>query len=135
MATFTITDANFYPEDLLNDNPKGNGIWVENVDTAQKVQVDVMDWTRGESGTAAFDVWTGTITITGDGDYRITMEYTDRSDNKMPSYKSDVLTIDTVKPVISLEYDNNDVANEKYFRATSEQRLSQSKNTTSARTM
>ncbi len=96
VVTFIVDEANFYAEDVK--------IKVNGEDRAPT------DWKQNG------DVWTGTITISGDGDYVVTMEYTDRSNNVMESYTSPKIAIDNTAPTISVSYDPTDaVANEKYF--------------------
>lgn len=90
-ATFTITEANFYPEDVV---VKVNG-------TQRK------DISWNQDG----DVWTGILTLSGDGDYTITMEYMDRSNNTMTKYTSDHIVIDTINPVIEVVYGNTNIQN------------------------
>ncbi len=75
-----ITEANFYAEDVI----------VKVNETAYLID----DWLQ--SG----DEWTGTITLTDDGEYVITVEYTDRSGNIMPPYQSEKIVIDRANPVI-----------------------------------
>ena len=43
--------------------------------------------------------------LSGDGDYVVSAEYKDRSNNEMAKYQSDVLVIDTINPVIGFAYD------------------------------
>ena len=97
VVTFTIDEANFYSEDVVI---KVNG---------QKKAPS--DWTQ--SG----DVWTGSITITGDGDYVVSMTYTDRSSNEMVAYESQKIAIDSTKPTISVSYDNNSALNTNNYKA------------------
>ncbi len=83
-ATIRITEANFYPEDLdlkVNDEP-----------------FKVSNWTR--SG----DVWTGIIEFSEDGHYIISMNYADRSTNKMAEYKSGEIIVDKQAPAIEVTY-------------------------------
>lgn len=88
-VTFKVTEANFYAEDV--------DIRVNNKEQAPT------NWQQ--SG----DTWTGSITLSGDGDYVITMTYTDRSTNQMQTYQSEKIVIDTINPVINVSYGNGDV--------------------------
>lgn len=88
-VTFKVTEANFYAEDV--------DIRVNNKEQAPT------NWQQ--SG----DTWTGSITFSGDGDYVITMTYTDRSTNQMQTYQSEKIVIDTINPVINVSYGNGDV--------------------------
>lgn len=100
---FTVTEANFYAKDVKVTVTK-NG---------QNFNYGVVNW----GTTDAEDKTVGTFTLpapadhSGDGHYVITVEYTDRSNNKMTKYVSDTHTIDTTKPVIHVEYQNKNVAN------------------------
>lgn len=79
-VTLKITETNFNGEDVkvkVNDSP-----------------YTIDDW-RKEG-----DVWTGTIKLEHDGAYVITVDYTDRSGNRMKPYKSEQIVIDRNKPVI-----------------------------------
>lgn len=69
--------------------------------------------------------YTATISYTADGDYTFDIDYTDMAANACPgeTYSAGTatpteFTIDKTNPVVSVSYDNNDVANEKYFKAT-----------------
>ena len=117
-ATFTVTEANFYSEDVHVEVSKDGGdfsevspIWKDN----------------------STDVHVGTYTIkapsdhSGDADYVFRVRYTDRSNNEMSTYTSDIITIDTIKPVINVTYSNQNVKNNindsegharKYFDST-----------------
>lgn len=78
--TLKIVEANFYAEDVI---VKVNG---------RAYIID--DWSQNG------DEWTGTIKLTQDGEYVVTVAYTDRSGNSMPFYQSAKIVIDRVKPVI-----------------------------------
>ena len=78
-ATVTIEEANFYAEDVE--------IRVTRDDAAYNVEPAWVD----ESS----DVHTGTFKLTGDGDYFVTISYSDKSTNEMETYTSDQLTVDT----------------------------------------
>ncbi len=96
-VTFTVTEANFYADDVKI--------------TVNGTQIKPTDWTKNDG-----DSWTGTITIAGDGDYQVVMNYTDRSTNQMVEYKSPIIAIDHTAPVISVEYDNNNALNENNYK-------------------
>lgn len=98
-ATFEITEANFYSDDVViqvNGKRKKPKNWKQ-------------------SG----DKWTGSIKISGDGDYVVTMTYKDRSGKQMKKYTSEKIVIDTKDPVIKVSYENNDSkssgGNTKYY--------------------
>lgn len=93
-AKVVITEANFNSDDVVvkvNDN-----------------KVTDVSWNKDNA-----DTNTGTFTITGDGDYIVTVEYTDRSENKMETYTSNRLTIDTKAPVVSVSNIKNNSANKE----------------------
>lgn len=117
-ATFTVTEANFYSEDVCVEVSKNGGDFRE-VSPAWK-----------DNST---DVHVGTYTIkapkdhSGDADYVFRVRYTDRSNNEMSTYTSDIITIDTIKPAIDVSYLNQNVKNNisdlegharKYFDST-----------------
>lgn len=100
-ATITVKEANFYATDVVVKVSK-NGAAATAVTPA---------WTTDESDG---DIHYGKFTMTGDGHYIVTVEYTDKSDNfdeKKSTYTSHEITIDTIKPVINVEYQNKTVAN------------------------
>lgn len=94
-ASVIISEANFFEEDVeisvtRNGVPYSvNTVWNED----------------------SVDVHTGRITLTQDGDYVITVNYTDRSSNRMDSYVSRRLTIDTVAPTVKVTNVKNYSAN------------------------
>lgn len=93
-AEFTVTETNFFPEDVTVTVSKDGGI-----------PYSVTPTWRDES----VDEHIGTCTLSGDGDYVINVEYTDRSNNQMESYQSHTITIDTIEPVIDVEYQNTNL--------------------------
>ncbi len=99
VVTFKVNEANFYTEDV--------------VISVNGVRVDPASITWSQNG----DEWTGSIEITGDGDYVVTMSYVDRSTNAMETYTSPMIAIDNTDPVITVEYDNNDARNENNYKA------------------
>lgn len=90
-VAFTVTEANFFPEDAVVSVSKDGA-------PAERV---APEW-KEES----VDVHIGTYTLSGDGDYVVHVEYKDRSNNQMDSYTSHTITIDTIKPVMNVEYQN-----------------------------
>ena len=117
-VTFSVTEANFYSEDVTVEVSKNGGDFA-------KVNAS---WTDQST-----DVHIGTYTITAnsdhsnDADYVFRVTYTDRSSNQMNTYTSDIVVIDTINPVIDVTYANKDVKNtlqdaekhsRKYFDAT-----------------
>lgn len=117
---FIVTEANFYPEEMQVTITKDG----------QPIDFDTSDITWGVRDSE--DKTIGTFTLAApadhskDGDYVITVNYKDRSSNEMATYVSKTFTIDTIKPVINVIYDNEDVINtlkdseghdRKYFKA------------------
>lgn len=109
---FTVTEANFYAEDVVVTVTKNGAAF----------DYGTITW----GSRSAEDKTIGTFTLpapadhTGDGHYVITVEYTDRSNNEMVKYVSDTHTIDTTLPVINVEYQNKTVANKLTGRAGNE---------------
>ncbi len=91
-VTFKVTEANFYKEDVH--------VFVNGKETIPT------DWKPDENNN-----WIGTITIADEGDYIVTMTYTDRSNNEMVPYQSQRIVVDHSAPTISVDYSNSDVKN------------------------
>lgn len=89
---FNVTEANFFAEDVVVKVSR-------NGETAVAVSPS---WTD-----VSADEHIGRYTLSGDGHYIVSVEYKDRSNNEMASYTSDMITIDTIKPVINVVYQNN----------------------------
>lgn len=107
-ATLTLTfrEANFFQEDVqIKIEREGGGAsqatvaWVSN---SADEHVATITFPAPVGGGA-------------DGHYTVTADYTDRSDNKMTTFTSDRITIDTTAPTISVSYNNNDLTNRNYF--------------------
>lgn len=109
-VTFRVTEANFFSEDVVVKLSKDGGSPVNVAPSWTDESVDVHVGTL-ILGDGIQDSSDGNVASVGDGDYVITVEYTDRSTNKMESYTSHVVTIDTIKPVIDVQYHNDDVIN------------------------
>lgn len=88
----TVTEANFYSEDVKVSVSK---------DGAEFNPV-TLDWIDN-----SVDVHTGTFTLSGDDDYVVKVEYTDKSGNPMTHYHSEVITIDTTAPEVEIDYSHN----------------------------
>jgi hypothetical protein len=101
-ASFTVTEANFYAEDVKVELSKDGTAFKE----------VSLQWTEG-----SFDLHKGTYTIPassdhkGDGSYVFKVSYKDRSGNRMETYTSDPIVIDTKKPKITVSYDNTEAEN------------------------
>ena len=78
--SISVNEANFYKDDI--------NVSVIKDEIAQNTNVN---WTDNST-----DIHVGTFSLTEDGDYKILIDYTDRSGNVMQSYISGQLTIDTV---------------------------------------
>lgn len=117
--TFAVTEANFYAEDVKVELSRNAGATYTEITPA---------WTD-----ESVDLHIGTYTIpalknhSNDADYKIRVTYEDRSGNVMKEYVSNVMTIDTKAPIISVSYTNKDVKNvladaeghnRSYFNAT-----------------
>ncbi|MGM9942122.1 MAG: hypothetical protein ACI32N_09085 [Bulleidia sp.] len=87
--TFDITEANFYPEDAIVSVSK---------DGAAAVRIQP-DWTEPEE-----DRHVGSFKLSGDGDYVVTITYSDRSGHAITDYTSPILTIDTIAPEVRIDY-------------------------------
>lgn len=81
--TFRVEEANFYAEDVI-----------------VRVNKKTTDLNWNKTG----DTWVGILTLSQSGDYVVTMDYVDRSDNAMVSYTSEQITIDTTNPVMTISY-------------------------------
>lgn len=92
-ARFEIKEANFYADDV--------NVYVNN-------ELRTLIWNESEKE----DTWYADMNISGDGDYIVRMTYTDRSNNTMAEYISDKIVVDTVNPVLSVSYTNNNIIND-----------------------
>lgn len=87
---FNIKEANFYSEDVKISVSK---------DGAQPSSI-IASW----DDVVDNDIHTGTITLSGDGDYVVYITYKDKSGNEMIEYESPVMTIDTIRPIVNISY-------------------------------
>ena len=94
--TFNVKESNFFAEDVK----------VKVIKNGQRSYDITPVWTD-----KSVDEHIGTYTLTGDGYYIITVEYMDRSSNEMVKYVSNKKTIDTIKPKIKADYQNDNIIN------------------------
>ncbi len=96
-AAFTIRETNFFPEDVAVTLRKNSGPGMEVTPS----------WTNPARG-----VHVGTYTIEApedhgtDGAYVFEISYRDKSGNAMKPYTSGTMVVDTILPVIKVEYEN-----------------------------
>ena len=113
-ATIVVTERNFDPDDVK--------IVITDTDGTAPT---LGGWVK-TAGTGNLDdtTWTTTVSYTSDGDYTFSIAYTDMADNSCPgavyadgTVAATEFTIDKTMPVVSVEYDNNNAENGKYFAA------------------
>ncbi len=111
-ATITITERNFNPDDVLITITNSDGI----------IPV-VSGWSlHTAEGNGDGTTHTAKILYSADGDYEFDVKFTDLAENGADGWESSstnpaAFTIDQTDPVIRVSYDNNAVANGKYFKA------------------
>lgn len=96
-ATVTVTEANFFPDEKFV-------LTIKNDNETTEILGKAIVWSNDENNK---DKHTGKFTLSGDGDYNISIKYTDKSGNEMTEYKSKTLVIDKTKPVLNFKYDEN----------------------------
>lgn len=100
VLSFTVTEANFFKEDFIVEVSKdGEEFKKENVSWTDKT-TDIHE--------ASYTI-KAPKTHSKDGDYVVRLSYTDRSSNKMKTYISRTIVIDTKRPVIHVSYENKNV--------------------------
>lgn len=93
-VTITVTEANFYSDDVVVVVTKNGSNYPVSV-----------NWIDNSA-----DVHVGTFTLaapedhSGDGDYIVNIKYKDRSTNEMKDYTSHLIVIDTIHPEIAVDY-------------------------------
>ncbi len=110
VATIKVTERNFNPADFD---------WTKliNTDGATPVFVSGIDWTTTYADYTDSSVHTATVTFANDGDYEVTLNFVDMAGNRAAQYGTEKFTIDTIDPVITVSYDNNDASNTRYYDA------------------
>ena len=118
------TEGNTYYASNVQVNVKVNDKWLDK--SKSFVYIKKLDTAGTEVGVAPLNDWSGnlgddehdiTFTTDGDGMYQITVEAYDMSDNHEKAEGSK-FGIDTTAPVVTLEFDENEPKNEKYYNKT-----------------
>ena len=115
IVTIKIDEANFFGESEYDFIPG-----TEEPYLAIKVGKTLNNGTYSESFMEPEfikdgDIYTAEVSFTENADYTFDIKYTDRSGNVFDSYPQDKFTIDKIKPVVKVTYDNNTAENGKYF--------------------
>lgn len=107
VATITVKERNF--------DRQGVNLRITNTDG---VMPQISDWTVDTSGTSDNNINTCTVTFAADGDYTLYMDCIDLAGNQSSNaINVDEFTIDKTAPTINVTFDNNNVANGKYYNA------------------
>jgi len=108
--TFTIDETNFDLSglEIKDSNGAKTAVPVLKVNSEEQA----VTWTK-VTGTTK---WEASITLSGNGDYIVTVDFTDPANNPMDTYTKEI-HIDDTTPVISVTYDNNEAINGNYFKA------------------
>lgn len=107
-----VTERNFdeslKPSDVVKVSVKDGG-----------VNPSFSEWTvsKDTEGNGDATTHTATVTFSHDGVYSFTADVEDLAGRKAATQSVGEFTIDLTPPTISVSYDNNKVANEKYFDA------------------
>lgn len=111
-ATITIFERNFDPSSVV--------VTITNTDGTIP---SITGWGTIEAGgNGDQNANTATITYSADGDYSFDISYVDQAGNPNDPVNYSGLapqkfTIDQTIPTITVSYDNNDVSNERYYKA------------------
>jgi len=115
-ATITIKEANFFGKADYDD-----GLLVI---TRKKVFNDGTEVTEELTpefkATGVEDEYAATVKFDENADYKLTVEYKDRSDNVADTYQSEEFTVDKIAPTISVSYNDEEskFENDNQFRTT-----------------
>ena len=108
-ATVAVTERNFEPSKFK---------------ISTQSAASISGWSHsGKGGNGDNDVWTAHVTYSRDGNYTLEVSGEDLLGNKASNIQYEgtaprKFTIDKTAPSITVTYDNNDVRNEKYYKAT-----------------
>lgn len=95
-VTLNVEEANFFADDVLVHVTKDGG----------KPMRILPEWTD-----ISADRHIGRFSINGDGRYVVSVQYADRSANRMNPYTSETIIIDTVRPAVDVTYKNHAAVN------------------------
>jgi hypothetical protein len=104
-ARIDITELNF-DDSLVDITIYKDG----NIDYTQNQKL--ISWTSNEDS-----LHTAYITFDEDGDYYFEVKCRDKADNESELAATEQFTIDLTKPIITVEYDNNNPWKENYYNA------------------
>ncbi|MBQ8802262.1 MAG: hypothetical protein IJZ53_01315 [Tyzzerella sp.] len=110
-ATITIIEHNFNAKDIVAVITSTRALDASAIEDYALILKNNDSWTHDE------DEHTITIEFKEDANYQWTLDYTDLSGRAAEQYSSEEFVIDNVDPIISVTYDNNNVANGKYYKA------------------
>lgn len=94
VARITVKEANFDPSKFTVGGTSGT----------------LGTWSSSGDGT-----WSNTITFSTDGEYKFTLDCTDRAGNKAKTYSSETFYIDKTNPVLKVTWDNENNKNGNYY--------------------
>ena len=86
VVNIEINETNFFSEDVV----------IKLIQNDMEAEVISEEWKKNG------DIWTSTITVVGEGEYVLIIDYMDRSTNKMKTYTSNTIVIDDSPPVIRM---------------------------------
>lgn len=96
VATVTIKERNFKASDVHFNGTYGT----------------VSEWSKVDN-----DTWSANIVFSEDKEYQWSVDYTDMAGNKGKGYSSEKFTIDKTTPVLSVNFDNNNVENGNFYKS------------------
>ena len=111
VATITVKERNFNANDVI-----------VNITSTETSIPTISEWTRTDSsGNGDNTVNTASIVYSNDGDYNFNISYKDMSENVAAvdygnSVSPNKFTIDKIKPIINIDFDNNNVSNGNYYQ-------------------
>ena len=106
VATITVRERNFDPNQVRL-----------NITNTDGTAAQVSSWRVDSSGTSDNNINTCTVTFSADGDYNMNVSCTDKAGWTSNTVTAEEFTIDKTVPTINVSFDNNSVANGKYYNA------------------